>query len=83
MTNGDRPPEIFKHDSAPADVPLLGTLIIRTWYEPDQASGFRARITHSQKPGEEPTSTSTADPAEVLNVVQQWLATRPGVPPED
>jgi hypothetical protein len=59
-----------------------GTLVIRTWNEPDQAPGFRARLTYSQNPEHEPSTASTADPDEVLNIVRQWLTTQTGSPHE-
>ena len=54
-----------------------GTLVIRTWWEPDHVHGFRARVT-SQLPESGQTTVTTADPEEVLAVVRHWLLTRPG-----
>lgn len=65
------------HQTDPA-TPAFGTMIIRTWYEPGHPPGFRARITYGQTPGMEPSAAYTADPAEVLRVVQEWLAAQPG-----
>lgn len=63
------------------DVPDGGTLVIRTWHEhPAQLSGFRARITYGSASGNEPTTVSTADPDQVLRVVQQWLLTQTAAP---
>jgi hypothetical protein len=59
-----------------------GTLVIRTWNEPDQAPGFRARLTYSQNSEHEPSTAATADPDEVLNIVRQWLTTQTGSPHE-
>ncbi|MCI9870527.1 hypothetical protein [Arthrobacter humicola] len=78
MTNDDRLSGISV-ESDPA-MPGMGTLVIRTWHEPDQTPGFRARIIHSQAPDDEPTTVSTADRDEVLSVVRQWLFAQP-VPP--
>ena len=78
MTNDDRPSGI-SDESDPA-MPSMGTLVIRTWHEPDHTQGFRARIIYSQAPGDEPTTVSTADQEEVLSVVRQWLFAQP-VPP--
>jgi hypothetical protein len=56
----------------------LGTLVIRTWLEPEHEHGFRARVTVTRVPDAGPTTVTTADPQEVLAVVRQWLLTRPG-----
>lgn len=48
MTTDDRPSGI-SDESDPA-MPAMGTLVIRTWHEPDQTQGFRARIIYSQAP---------------------------------
>jgi hypothetical protein len=62
-------------------VPDCGTLVIRTWHEHhDQISGFRARITFGPALGTEHTTVSTADPNQVLRVVQQWLLTQTAAP---
>jgi len=55
-----------------------GTLVIRTWWEPDHVHGFRARVTSTPPVGAEPTIVTTADPEEVLAVVRRWLIARPG-----
>jgi hypothetical protein len=60
----------------------IGTLVVGTWNEPNQTSGFRARITYIQHPGDQPTTVSTADPEEVVSVVRQWLLTQSGSPHE-
>ena len=71
MTNDDRPSGV-SDESDPA-MPSMGTLVIRTWHEPNQTPGFRARITYSKAPDDEPSTVATADPDEVLSVVRQWL----------
>ncbi|MCU1519557.1 MAG: hypothetical protein JWQ75_4278 [Pseudarthrobacter sp.] len=58
--------------------PSLGTLVIRTWWEPDHAQGFRARVTSTRLPETGSTTVTTADPEEVLAAVRQWLLARPG-----
>lgn len=73
MTNDDRPSGISDEDESDPAMPSMGTLVIRTWHEPDQTTGFRARIIYSQAPGNEPSTVSTADKDEVLSVVRQWL----------
>ena len=78
MTNDDRLTGI-SDESDPA-MPAMATLVIRTWHEPDQTPGFRARIIYSQAPGDEPSTVSTADQDEVLSVVRRWLFSQP-VPP--
>jgi hypothetical protein len=80
MTNDDLPSGISDEDESASAMPPMGTLVIRTWHEPDQTPGFRARLTYSQIPGDEPSTVSTADPDEVLSVVRQWLLAR-SVPP--
>jgi hypothetical protein len=82
MTNDDRPSGISDEDAPDPVMPSMGTLVIRTWHEPDQTPGFRARVTYSQALGDEPSTVATADPDEVLSVVRQWLSARP-VPPAD
>ena len=82
MTNDDRPSGISDEDASYPAIPSMGTQVIRTWHEPDQTPGFRARITYSQAPGGEPGTVATADQDEVLSVVRQWLTAQP-VPPND
>lgn len=55
-----------------------GTLVIRTWWEPDHVHGFRARVTSTPAVEAGPTIVTTADPEEVLAVVRRWLIARPG-----
>lgn len=73
MTQDD--PPSGASDESGSD-PAMAALVIRTWNEPDHAPGFRARLTYSQAPDEEPRTVSTADPAEVLRLVRQWLNAR-------
>ena len=80
MTNDDRPSGSSDEDASDPAMPSMGTLVIRTWHEPDQRPGFRARVTFSQAPDDEPSTVSTADPDEVLSVVRQWLLAQT-VPP--
>jgi hypothetical protein len=74
MTNDDRPSGDSDEDEADPALPSMGTLVIRTWNESDQTPSFRARVTYSQAPGDEPGTVSTAEPDEVLDVVRQWLS---------
>jgi hypothetical protein len=79
MTQDDPPSGVTdENESGPA----MAALVIRTWNEPDQAPGFRARLTYSQAPDEDPRTISTADPDEVLRLVRQWLNAR-SAPPRD
>lgn len=82
MTNDDGPSGISDHDGTDSAMLSMGTLVIRTWYEPDQVPGFRARVTYGQTPGNEPNTVSTADPDEVLNVVRKWLFSQSRFPGE-
>lgn len=82
MTNDDRPSGISDEDASDPVMPSMGTLVIRIWHEPGQTPGFRARITYTQAPDDEPGTVSTADQDEVLSFVRQWLSARP-VPPRD
>ncbi|WP_461190073.1 hypothetical protein [Arthrobacter sp. Z4-13] len=61
-------------------MPSMGTLVIRTWNEPDQAQGFRARLTYSVSPTAEPEAVYTVDPDEVLRLVRQWLHSQSKAP---
>jgi hypothetical protein len=78
MTSDDRPSGISDPDGTGSAIPPMGTLVIRTWYEPDQVHGFRARLTYSRGPEGEPDSVSTADPDEAVSIVRQWLLSQPG-----
>lgn len=60
--------------------PPMGTMIIRTWLESGHLGGFRARIIYGQTLGFDQNTVTTADPNEVLKVVQHWLAAQPGAP---
>jgi hypothetical protein len=82
MTSDDRPPGTSDQERTVSAIPPMGTLVIRTWYEPDQVSGFRARLTYGRGPGGEANTFSSADPEEVLSIVRQWLFAQPGSPDE-
>jgi hypothetical protein len=58
----------------------MAALVISTWNEPHQDPGFRARLTYSEAPDDEPSTISTADPEEVLRLVRLWLSARSGPP---
>lgn len=60
------------------DMPVVQTMIISKWLESGHTKSFRARITYRQTPGIAQGAVSTADPDEVLRVVQGWLAGQPG-----
>lgn len=78
MTMGDLPSGVSAGDDSDSAMPSMGALVIRTWTEPDQAPGFRARLTFSLAPDDEPGTISTADPNEVLSLVRQWLIAQSG-----
>lgn len=78
MTEDNRPSGRSDQDLPFSAKRSMSTLVIRTWSESDQAPGFRARLTFSQRPDEAPITVSTADPNEVLSTVSQWLSTQPG-----
>lgn len=77
MTNDDHPRGIPPQEQAdsPTDT---GTLVIRTWHEPDQVISFRARLTYSHALDDAPNTVATADPDEALRIVRQWLRARSG-----
>jgi hypothetical protein len=58
--------------------PAAGLMAISTWHETVHPQGFRARISYGQSPDTGPSTLATADPAEILRVVREWLATLPG-----
>lgn len=60
------------------DMPVVQTMIISKWLESGHTKSFRARITYRETPGIAQSAVSTADPDEVLRVVQGWLAGQPG-----
>lgn len=82
MTSDDGPSGMSDQDGTDWAVPPMGTLVIRTWLEPDQAPGFRARLTYSRGPDGEPDWIATADRDEALRIVRQWLFAQPGSPDE-
>ena len=52
-----------------------GVMVIRTWYERGHPKGFRARLTYGHS-AETQQMVTTADPAEVLQVVKRWIASQ-------
>lgn len=65
-------------------VPDAGTLVISTWHERGaRGGGFRARITFGATSGAERTAVSTADAAQALRVVQEWLLAQAAVQDDD
>lgn len=81
MTCDDGPSGMADQGGTDSAMPPMGTLVIRTWCEPDQVPSFRARITYSQEP-DDPNTVAAADPDEALSVVRQWLFAQPGSPDE-
>lgn len=77
MTDDDQQALPSDEDQPPSATPE-GTLVIRTWSEPNQEAGFRARVIHTSQLDERPGMVSTADPAEVLAIVRQWLHSQTG-----
>jgi hypothetical protein len=73
-----RKDENWVESTEDAGVPPMGTMIIRTWRESGHLGGFRARIIYGQTPGIDQSTVTTADPNEVLKVVQHWLAAQSG-----
>lgn len=80
MTSDDLPSGISAQEGADSAMPPMGTLVMRTWYEPDQVPAFRARLTYSQGPQNEPNTVATADPDEALSIVREWLFAQPDFP---
>ncbi|MCU1548222.1 MAG: hypothetical protein JWO29_1173 [Arthrobacter sp.] len=80
MTHDDWPSGGSDQDQTDSAARSMGTLVIRTWNEPDQTPGFRARLSFSQRLDDQPSTIATADPEEVLSVVRQWLFTQRGSP---
>lgn len=78
MTSEDQPSGTADRGDKYSSIPPMGTLVIRSWLEPTQVPGFRARITYSQTGDDEPNTVTTADPDEVLAVVRRWLLAKPG-----
>jgi hypothetical protein len=77
----DAPPPGSSGDDEPDQAaPPMGTMVIRTWTEPTQSPGFRARMTYSHSPTAEPKTMYTVDPDEVLDAVRRWLLPRTGTP---
>ncbi|MDQ0869521.1 hypothetical protein QFZ70_001994 [Arthrobacter sp. V1I9] len=82
MTQDGPPSEFPDGDELGRAMPSMGTLVIRTWSEPDQSQRFRARVTYSQSPTSEPRIVYTVDPEEVLTAVRQWLRPQSEAPRE-
>lgn len=61
------------------ELPAVDTLVISRWHQPGHPQGFRARITFGQASGSGPSTVASADPDEVLRMVQEWLAGWPGI----
>ena len=80
MTQDDPPSGVSDGYGSDPAMPAMAALVIRTWNEPEQAPGFRARLTYSEAPDDEPSTISTADPDEVLRLVRQWLNARSALP---
>lgn len=80
MTTDGPPSEFSDGDEPDREVPAMGTMVIRTWTEPDQTPGFRARLTYSQSPTSEPKTLYTVDPDEVLGAVREWLVSQSETP---
>ena len=85
MAHGDGQPGIADDgtdSAAPSqsrpEAPAQGTLVIRTWWEPDHVHGFRARVTSTPPVKAGPATVTSADPEEILAVVRRWLLARPG-----
>lgn len=82
MASDDGLSGISDQDGTDAAMPPIGTLVIRTWNEPDQVLGFRARLTYSRGLYGKPHTVATADPDEALRLVRQWLFAQAGSPDE-
>ncbi|MFF1253459.1 hypothetical protein ACFVYC_13290 [Pseudarthrobacter sp. NPDC058329] len=76
MTKEGPPSGASTEDEPDPAGPSLGTLVIRTWNEPDQTPPFRARVTYSHSASAEPKTVYTADPLEVVGLVRQWLTSQ-------
>lgn len=55
-----------------------GTFVIRTWFEPGQESGFRARVTFGESQGGPHGTAAAVHPDEVLRLVEEWLSAQRG-----
>lgn len=82
MISDDPPSGISAQDDTDSGTRPMGALVIRTWNEPDQVSSFRARITYSQNPDDDPATLVATDPDEALSVVRQWLFAQSDSPDE-
>ncbi len=80
MTTDGPSSETPDGDEPDREVPSMGTMVIRTWTEPEQTPGFRARLTYSQSPTSEPKTVYTVDPEEALGAVREWLLSQSEAP---
>jgi hypothetical protein len=71
-------PSLSRDPGKDVDIPADSVMVIRTWCDPGQPQSFRARILYGRIPGTSQDAVVTADPAEVLIVVQEWLVALPG-----
>lgn len=55
-----------------------GTFVIRTWFEPGQEPGFRARVTYGESQGGPQGTAAAMHPDEVLRLVEEWLSAQRG-----
>lgn len=53
-------------------------MTIRTWQELEHSHSFRARITYGRAFDNRNNTITATDPAEVLQVVGEWLASQRG-----
>lgn len=54
--------------------PGEAVLVITVWHEPGSERAFRARIVYGPSVDNGPNSAVASDPADVMTVVEQWLA---------
>lgn len=80
MTTDGPSSDVSNGDEPDREVPAMGTLVIRTWTEPDRTPGLRARLTYSQSPTSEPKTVYAVDPDEVLGAVREWLLSQSEAP---
>jgi hypothetical protein len=78
MTSNDDLSDNSDPDGTESEVEPMGTFVVRTWFQPDQASGFRARLTYTQGLDYVPKTIATADRDKVLDIVRQWILAQPG-----
>lgn len=78
MRSDDGRSGLSDQDGAGPVIPPMGTLVIRTWDEPDEVPAFRARLTYSRGPNVEPNMVTTADAGEALSIMREWLLSQSG-----